>query len=154
MDSRLPRQDGFEVLAEMRNFESLQQTPVLLANDGDVTADQSARAMALGAIGIKTGPLVADQLVSRITDFVKPESGNVMSENLVPLTGTLREIPIPELLHGLRVDRHDGVLLLDHGKKKKAVEFRDGWPVSVKSNLIRAHRSRSFGTRTRLDRCA
>ena len=82
MGSRLPRQDGFEVLAEMRNFESLQQTPVLLANDGDVTADQSARAMALGAIGIKTGP------------------------------------------------------------------------VSVKSNLIRAHRSRSFGTRTRLDRCA
>jgi hypothetical protein len=28
-----------------------------------------------------------------------------MSESLVPLTGALRKIPIPDLRHGLRVDR-------------------------------------------------
>jgi hypothetical protein len=53
----------------------------------------------------KAVPLAANQLVSRIADFVTPESGNVMSENSVPLAGTLREIPILDLLQGLRVDR-------------------------------------------------
>ena len=57
-------------------------------------------------------------------------------EPSVPESGCLRELPVPELIHGLRKDRHDGVLVLEHGKKKKAVEMRDGWPVSVKSNLI------------------
>ncbi len=136
MDILLPRQDGFEVLAGMRDFESLRQTRMPFVNDGDVTADQSARAMALGAIGMGTTQPAAEQLVSPIAKFVKPESGDVISENWIPSTGTLREIQIPKLLHGLHVDRYDGVLLLDHRKKKKAVEFRDGCPVSVKSNLI------------------
>ena len=136
MDTHLPRQDGFEILAEMRTFESLQQTPVLLVSDGYVTADLSERATALGAIGIEMGPIGADRLVSRVAEFVKPLPDRVGSLKRVPTTGTLREIPIPELLYALRIDRHDGVLLLDHGKKKKAVEFRDGWPVSVKSNSL------------------
>lgn len=72
MDILLPRQDGFEVLAGMRDFESLRQTRVPFVNDGDVTADQSARAMALGAIGMGTTPPAAEQLVSPIAKFDSP----------------------------------------------------------------------------------
>lgn len=53
----------------------------------------------------------------------------------VPSEGSLRELSMPALIHGLRKDRHDGVLVVEHGKKKKAVEFAGGWPVAVKSNL-------------------
>jgi tetratricopeptide (TPR) repeat protein len=48
----------------------------------------------------------------------------------------MREVPFPELLHGLHREHLDGVVLLEHGKKKKAIELRDGWPVSIKSNLV------------------
>ncbi len=60
----------------------------------------------------------------------------IRARKLSPSRGSLRETPIPELLRGLHLDALDGVLLLDHGKKKKAIELRDGWPVSVRSNLI------------------
>ena len=51
--------------------------------------------------------------------------------------GSIRERSIPELLNALCREGCDGVLLLDHGKKRKAVEWRGGSPVAVKSNLIR-----------------
>ena len=37
-----------------------------------------------------------------------------------------------ENLDAVRVARFDGLIVFEHGKKKKAVEIRDGWPVSVK----------------------
>jgi len=56
---------------------------------------------------------------------------------VLPERGSVQERSIPELLNALRREKCDGVLLLDHGKKKKAVEWQGGSPVAVKSNLIR-----------------
>ncbi len=139
VDAHLPRQDGFEILAEMRNIEGLRSTPVLILCEGDVTEEILQRAATLGAIGVESSPFAADRLVARVIEFVKP-SGAVAAAGThgpaLPETGSLRDIPLPELLHGLRAERHTGVLLIAHGKKKKAIEFREGWPISVKSNLI------------------
>ncbi len=141
IDAYLPRQDGFEILAEMRTLEACRAMPVLMLSDGDVTDDVAKRARALGAIGVEPTPLASDRLVARIAEHVKasPPRSDVPG---VPESGGLRELPVPELIHALRKDRHDGVLVLEHGKKKKAVEFKDGWPVSVKSNLL----SECFGS--------
>ncbi len=136
IDAYLPRQDGFEILAEMRRLEACRATPVLILSAGEVTADVVERANALGAVGIEPSPVAGDRLVSRIAECLKASPPPLSSEPSVPKSGCLRELPVPELIHGLRKDRHDGVLVLEHGRKKKAVEFKEGWPVSVKSNLL------------------
>lgn len=135
VDAYLPRQDGFEILAEMRTREALRSTPVLVSTRGDVTPELSARAAALGALGVEPAPVDPAKLVARVRQGVKSESPAAAGANL-PSEGRLRDVPLPELLHLLRLARLTGVLALAHGKKKKAVEFRDGWPVSVKSNLL------------------
>jgi CheY-like chemotaxis protein len=136
LDAHLPRQDGLEILAEMRMLEAHRSTPVLILSGGDVTSDLSSRAADMGAIGVEAVSLSTDRLIARVAEFVKPQPLESVPLRRTPSSGALREIPLPELLHRLRRDRHSGVLLLDHGKKKKAVEFKDGWPISVKSNLI------------------
>lgn len=136
VDAYLPRQDGFEILAQMRSIEAFRSAPVLILSAGAVTAEISARASALGAIGVESSPVSAGRLLARIRQFVKPSKQHAATASALPVTGTLQQFPLPELLHGLHAGRHTGVLLLDHGKKKKAVEFRDGWPILVKSNLL------------------
>jgi CheY-like chemotaxis protein/tetratricopeptide (TPR) repeat protein len=135
LDAQLPRQDGFEVLAEIRTLETCREMPVLLVSDGDVTADLTNRAKGLGAIGLEVGPLSPDRLIERVESFTKSTEAHAHGPGLAS-SGSLKETPVPELFHALRRDRHTGVVLLNHGKKKKAVELRDGWPISVKSNLI------------------
>ena len=142
LDIYLPRQDGFEILAEMRAMSGREQTPVLLLCEGDLTAGLEARAESLGALGIEAAPLAPERLLVRIRDVLKPEVsvgvGSVVPSIAPPLPseGQLRDVPFPELLHRVHRARLDGVLLLEHGSKKKAIEIRDGWPVSIKSNLV------------------
>ncbi len=50
--------------------------------------------------------------------------------------GDLRDFDFAMLLHRLHVERATGVLMLQNAKKKKAVQLKDGHPVSVKSNLV------------------
>ncbi|MBR2979429.1 MAG: response regulator [Myxococcaceae bacterium] len=52
------------------------------------------------------------------------------------IRGTLDQKPFPELLVDLIRWRSTGALLLKRDKVKKIVYFRDGHPVSVKSNLL------------------
>jgi tetratricopeptide (TPR) repeat protein len=109
---------------------------VLLLCEGNVTEEIAARARTLGAFGIESAPVEADRLVARVTEQIGfPEEKPAPARRQLS-EGSLNEISIPELLRGLQLDALDGVLLLDHGRKKKAIEMRGGWPVSVKSNLV------------------
>ena len=136
LDVYLPRQDGFEILAEIRARTSAAELNVLLLCEGDVTEEVLRRAKSLGAVGVESSPIDADRLVSCVQQWMKDEDKEP-SETLIGCEdGSLHDVPIPELLRNLHQGALDGVLLLDHGRKKKAIELRAGWPVSVKSNLI------------------
>jgi len=50
--------------------------------------------------------------------------------------GSLADLDFATLLHRLHVAKTDGTLLVRSGKKKKAIEFRGGYPIAVKSNLV------------------
>ena len=136
LDVYLPRQDGFEILAEMRMRPETKTLPVLLLCEGDVTDDIVARTKKLGAIGVELAPLETDRLIAKIAEQIGPSEGKPRRAPKTSREGSLKEIRIPQLLRGLHLDELDGVLLLEHGRKKKAIEFRAGWPVSVKSNLV------------------
>ena len=67
-----------------------------------------------------------------------PESSGrgYLSDEAPPVRGRLVDHPFPHLLHRLHGLRATGTLLLAAGKKRKAVQLRDGYPVAVKSNLV------------------
>jgi CheY-like chemotaxis protein/tetratricopeptide (TPR) repeat protein len=142
LDVYLPRQDGFEILAEMRMRDACKSLPVLLLSEGDVTDDIVTRAKKLGALGVESAPVEVERLLAKIVEYVGPLEKEAAPAVQVSSDGNLQETPFPELLRRLHVDSLDGVLLLEHGRKKKAIELQRGWPVSVKSNLI----SECFGS--------
>lgn len=141
LDLYLSRQDGFEVLAALRERPISRSIPVLLLCSGDVTREIVGRAERLGAIGVVSASISPEQLSARVATILERRDKSATPPR-TPSHGTLRELPIPELLRAIQQDALDGVLLLDHGRKKKAIEFRDGWPVAVRSNLV----SECFGS--------
>ena len=136
LDIYLSRQDGFEVLTTLRERPISQSLPVLLLCRGDVTREIVTRAERLSAIGVVSASISPEQLAGRVAAILERRDKQTASTSRTPPHGTLRELPVPELLRAIQQDVLDGVLLLDHGRKKKAIEFRAGWPVSVRSNLV------------------
>lgn len=136
LDLELSRHDGFEVLSELRQRPALRAVRVLLHSTREVTHELASRADRLGASGILAAPFSPEELALRVSTLLEPGEKPPAFATRTPAHGTLRELPIPELLHTIHQDALDGVLLLDHGRKKKAIEFRGGWPAAVRSNLV------------------
>ena len=102
-----------------------------------------------------TGPLLAEQVVlleraargepladllATVKEHVKastPLARRVAGRREgVRVEGDLAEVEFPYLLHHLHGLRATGVLMISSGKKKKAIQLSDGYPVAVKSNLV------------------
>ncbi|MBY0399284.1 response regulator [Myxococcota bacterium] len=136
LDVYLSRQDGFEVLTELRGRPIGRTLPVLLHSAREITRELAGRAGRLAASGIVASPITPEELAVRVAAVLEKGDPRPEPSHRTPPRGTLRELPVPELMRAIHQDALDGVLLLDHGRKKKAIEFRDGWPVSVRSNLV------------------
>ncbi|MAJ60618.1 MAG: hypothetical protein CBC48_11670 [bacterium TMED88] len=83
--------------------------------------------------------LPSEQVVRKISDALTAvaEGGEVRAGGKAsPGSGDLRERPFGRILAECFRLRAQGVAFFDSGKKKKAVEFRDGCPVAVQSNLL------------------
>lgn len=158
----LPKRDGFAVLEALRASEpASRRTPVLLLTGCSPTPAYRGRARQLGAVGLLSKPVPLDGLLAFVAEQVDPRrraaapaakrrerapqkvAGVKSAERKVAvasrrpaLSGSLREIPFAALLHHLHGLRATGVMHLESGKKKKKVQFEDGRPSSVKSNLV------------------
>ncbi|RMD96617.1 MAG: response regulator, partial [Deltaproteobacteria bacterium] len=51
------------------------------------------------------------------------------------LEGNLQETPFPQLLHSLYAIKESGILELRRGETKKKIAIKEGYPVSIESNL-------------------
>lgn len=136
LDLLLPKRDGFSVLEALRGMEGeAAKVPVVLLSGCLRSPEYVARAQSLGAGALLTKPVPLEELLqtvaSHLTTTRRPEPGRPM-----PLSGSLADVPFPALLHHLHGLRASGVLQLQHGKRKKSLQIRDGHPVAVKSNLV------------------
>jgi len=146
LDLILPRRDGFEVLEALRGLEApVRDTPVVLLTGCSPGPEYRRRAESLGAAALLTKPQPLDDLLGIVREHAgeaRPGAGTARNtgaraaRKAPPLTGTLRDLPFPALLHHLHGLRASGVLHLVTGKRRKWVEFADGYPVSVRSNLV------------------
>ncbi|MCG8587786.1 MAG: response regulator [Proteobacteria bacterium] len=142
VDPSLPKLDGFTMLERLRNLEaSVSGAPVLLLCGGRLTDDAKRRAKQLGVAAVLNKPVPLEMLVRHVAANLKDASPSGAAadadEDLDPvLSGKLRDLSFPHLLHHLHGLRATGVLLLATGKKRKAIQVRDGYPVAVKSNMV------------------
>ncbi|MCC6641281.1 MAG: response regulator [Deltaproteobacteria bacterium] len=138
LDLLLPKRDGFAVLEALRGLGGdVAKVPVVLLSGGLRSPQYVERARALGASAMLAKPTPLDELLQTIARQLPNacESDPEPSSH-VPLTGSLVDVPFPALLHHLHGLRATGVLQLQHGKRKKALQLKDGYPVAVRSNLV------------------
>ncbi len=139
LDLTLPKRDGFQVLEAIRGMEGdLAETPVVLTSASRVNPQYEERAYSLGCQALITKPVALDDLLSLVREHVKasPPSNERATREGTRVEGDLSEIDFAHLLHHLHGLRATGVLMVNSGKKKKAIQLTDGYPVAVKSNLV------------------
>jgi CheY-like chemotaxis protein len=144
LDLLLPRRDGFEVLEEIRSMPPpVGRLPVVLLSGCSPTPTYAKRARALGASELLVKPVPLEKLLEVVVCHVgepKPMAASrrrARPQRARGLAGTLDRIPFPAVLHHLHGMRASGVLHLESGKKRKWIQLRDGYPVAVRSNLMR-----------------
>jgi CheY-like chemotaxis protein/tetratricopeptide (TPR) repeat protein len=141
LDITMPKRDGFDVLETIRGLDGpASEVPVLLTSSSRITPQYEERANELGAQALLAKPVPLADLLAKVKEHVKgttPLSRRVRGKREgVRVEGDLAEVEFPGLLHHLHGLRATGVLMISSGKKKKAIQLRDGYPVAVKSNLV------------------
>jgi CheY-like chemotaxis protein/curved DNA-binding protein CbpA len=100
---------------------------------GDARGVAAARTQPPGAgqtPGVPRDP--AQELERRSVE----RSARTLAAEKAEFQGTLRRTPFARLIHRLYARRSTGSLLLLHDETKKIVAFVDGYPVSVRSNVL------------------
>ena len=142
----LPRRDGFQVLETLRRQPPpIGQLPVVLLSSCSPTPAYHQRAAALSASKLLTKPVPLDQLLGIVVDLIgeakpadpAPHRVRKRAPRNRSIAGRLDRVSFPAVLHHLHGMRATGVLHLTSGKKRKWIQLRDGYPIAVRSNLLR-----------------
>lgn len=143
VDLILPRRDGFAVLEAIRAMQGpVADTKAVILSGCSQTPHSRDRSMDLGVLEVLIKPIPLAELlvvVSRCIGEVKQVArSDLQVRDTVSraLSGTLEQMSIPELLHHLHGLRATGVLHLISARKRKWIELRDGYPLSIRSNLV------------------
>src|SRR5688572_7843668 len=139
LELALPRRDGVQVLTELRKSDGeMRNLPVVVLANAP-TSSSAQRVNELKAIDLLTKPVSLERLLEVVAQGVagakSPAPAAVRKGG--GASGSLERIAFPALLHHLHGLRASGTLHLAHEKKRKWVELRDGYPIAVRSNLMR-----------------
>lgn len=134
LDVMLPRRDGFSVLEEIRKLDG-ERVPVVFLSGARFTPEYEARAAKLGVDATLTKPVPLAKLLEVVGDLMPEDVERVPRP--VDLSGNFEDLPFPLLLHHLHGMRASGVLRVEHKKKKKLIQMRDGQPAAVRSNMMK-----------------
>lgn len=145
LDLMLPRRDGFQVLADIRASEGPErEVPVVIITGCSPTPAYAQRANELNALDLLSKPVSLEKLLEVVGRYaghskravpVRPRRETPSQRSRA--SGTLDRVSLPAVLHHLHGLRATGVLHLSSGKKRKWIQLRDGYPVAVRSNLVR-----------------
>lgn len=145
LDLKLPRRDGLQVLAELRKSDGeMRNLPVVVLTGAAPTPACAQRVNELKAIDLLTKPVSLEKLLDVVSRTVAGANREVPAQPSGEATarkrggsGNLERVAFPALLHHLHGLRATGTLQLESEKKRKWIELRDGYPVAVRSNLMR-----------------
>src|SRR4029453_13537757 len=143
LDLKLPRRDGLQVLAELRKSDGeMRNLPVVVLTGVAPTPACAQRVNEPNAIDLLTKPAPFEKLLDVVACAVAgakrvvPAQLSGEAARKRGSSGNLERVAFPALLHHLHGLRATGTLQLECEKKHKWIELRDGYPVSVRSNLM------------------
>ncbi|MHC4452712.1 MAG: response regulator, partial [Planctomycetota bacterium] len=113
--------DGLSLLEGIRSFGGWPaQVPIVVLTKGERSPELYGRALELEVKEFLTKPALKAPLLDSVREF----AGQV-PEPEPALSGDLADLPIPEILHCLRQDAATGVLIVTHGKTRRAIQLRN-----------------------------
>ncbi len=129
-DIQMPRMDGWDLIATMREHDSLKDVPVIVLSDLS-DDDSRVRGYQLGVEDYIAKPFRFEELDIRVNKLLhrghqtKPSHPNrpgaaEVGHQTIGLVGTLDQVGLPSLLTLLELDRKTGILTLHRESSGRA----------------------------------
>lgn len=137
LDILLPGHSGLELCRKLRQEPATRDLPVVMMTAFYKQADQIREAREdYGATDYLLKPFSLNALHDKITSLIGQPAPAHTTERL-SIEGSLEDTPLPKILHDLYGLQATGLLHLERGEVKKVVYVKNGYPIFVRSNLIR-----------------
>lgn len=137
LDILLPGTNGLQLCRKLRSLPKTKDLPVIMMTAFYKQTDhiRDAREQ-YGATDYLLKPFPLKTLHEKIDALIGIPTTASDGERL-SINGTLSETGLPRILHNLYSLRATGLLHLEHNNVKKVVYIRNGYPIFVRSNLVR-----------------
>ncbi len=139
-DVVLPGISGLEACAELRKKIPVNKLPIILMSAINRSGEQVREAIEVyGASTYLLKPFSLDTLYQKILELLDGEAQTDKQPNSKPsrIEGDLSTTPFPKLIHNLYALQLTGLLHINHADRKKAIYFKGGYPIFVRSNMVR-----------------
>ncbi len=137
LDILLPGTNGLQLCRQLRSLPQSKDLPIIMMTAFYKQADhiRDAREQ-YGATDYLLKPFAVKALHEKIHELIGAPSEAAHPERL-SVEGNLAETDFPRILHNLYTLRATGLLHIEHNELKKVVYIRNGYPIFVRSNLVR-----------------
>jgi CheY-like chemotaxis protein/curved DNA-binding protein CbpA len=137
LDFLPPGTNGLQLCDKLRALSKAGDLPIVVMTAFYKQADhiRDTREQ-YGAVDYLLKPFPLQALHEKIEALIGVPAATVSSERL-SIEGDLAESGFPRILHNLYSLRATGLLHLEHKNVKKVIYIRNGYPIFVRSNLVR-----------------
>jgi len=137
LDILLPGTNGLQLCRKLRSLPKTKELPVIMMTAFYKQTDhiRDAREQ-YGATDYLLKPFPLKTLHEKIDALIGAPTAASGTERL-SIKGNLSETGLPRILHNLYSLRATGLLHLENNNVKKVVYVRNGYPIFVRSNLVR-----------------
>lgn len=137
LDILLPGTNGLQLCRKLRGIPKTSELPIIMMTAFYKQADhiQDAREQ-YGATDYLLKPFPLKTLHEKIDALIGAPATTTAPDRL-SIEGKLSETSFPRILHNLYSLRATGLLHLENKALKKVVYIRNGYPIFVRSNLVR-----------------
>jgi len=139
-DIVLPGMSGRDACAKLRENANTASRPVILMTAVHRGTDQAQKAKEeFGATEYLLKPFSLDTLYQTIMNLLGEEYKivDLKDRETATIEGSITGAVFPKLLHDLYSLKATGLLHLTLNERKKVIYFMEGYPIFVRSNLIR-----------------
>ena len=115
-DVVMPDMTGFDLLDRIRSYAGLRSVPFIFVSGSRFDEHDKVRGLDLGADDYMVKPIQVHELNARVKALLRRyQQGDGAQARAVGITGSVRELPLPDI-----------VQLLYHGRKTAVIEVRHG----------------------------
>lgn len=137
IDILLPGTNGLRLCRELRRKPATSDLPVIMMTAFYKEADHIREAREqYGATDYLLKPFPLATLHDKVAALIGAPAKATTEERL-SVEGLLETVPLARILHNLYSLRATGLLHLERGDLKKVVYIKNGYPIFVRSNLVR-----------------